>query len=250
MTQLLDALVLVSTAAFILAGALVGSRLLLLSARTHELSDFLVGFSLFDLSAIAYPLILLGTLGDLSLPGAKHAAMASLVALALGWAGVFFFTQRVFRSGESWARALAWGGIAMLGYGVVAGCAFIGRSTDRAMLQSAQSPTLWVEVAAIIAYTWTTLEGFRCWEQSRRRLKLGLADPLVVNRFLLWGCIGVSSLMSVVPSLFITLSGGESTHLVARLSTALGGLLASIALQLAFLPPASYRRWLSRSAPA
>jgi phosphoglycerol transferase MdoB-like AlkP superfamily enzyme len=248
---MLDALTLESTVAFILAGAVVGVRLLLLSARTRELSDFLVGFSLFDLSAIAYPLILFGTFGDLSLAHAKLVSIASTLSLVLGWGGVFLFTQRVFRSGEGWARALAWSGIAMLAYGFVAGSAFTQRATERALLQSAQSPTLWLEIAAIGAYIWTTFEGFRCWEQSRRRLKLGLADPLVVNRFLLWGCIGVSSLMSVVPSLVITLSGGiGSTDVIARLSTAMGGLLASIALQLAFLPPASYRRWLSRSSAA
>ena len=97
---MLDALLLVSTVAFVIAGAAVGARLLLLSARTRELSDFLVGFSLFDLSAIGYPLILLGSLGDLSLPHTKLAAIASSIALALGWAGVFLFTQRVFRAGE------------------------------------------------------------------------------------------------------------------------------------------------------
>ncbi len=249
MTRVLDAFLLASTLAFVLAGAVVGARLLLLSARTRELSDFLVGFSLFDLSAIGYPLILLGSLGDLSLAHTKLAAIASSIAIALGWAGVFLFTQRVFRASEAWSRLLAFAGIAALAYGLVAGILFIQQASDAAALLSTRNPTRFLSIAAVAAYVWTSFEGFRCWDQARRRLKLGLADPLVVNRFLLWGCIGVSSLMSVVPSLVILHSGGDgSTDFASRISTALGGLIASIALQLAFLPPAAYRRWLTRHA--
>lgn len=248
---MLDALLLLSTAAFILAGTVIGIRLLLLAARTRELPDFIVGFSLFDLSAVAYPLILYGNLGALQLANAKLVMTASLVALALGWAGVFFFTQRVFRPGESWALALALSGVAMLGYGLIAGAAYIQAAPDRGSLQSAHSPALWIELAAILVYSWTAIEGFRCWGQARRRLALGLADPLVANRFLLWGTIGAASLLSVAPSLLITLAGGDGTqHVVARLSTAIGGFAASVALQFAFLPPAAYRRWLTRSATA
>ena len=248
---MLGALLLVSTAAFILAGAVIGVRLLSLAARTRELPDAIVGFSLFELSAIAYPLILFGSLGDLTLADAKLVTIASLAALTLGWAGVFFFTQRVFRPGERWALALALLGIAMLGYGLIAGAAYIQAAPDRASLQSVHSPALWIEFAAVLVYSWTALEGFRCWAQARRRLKLGLADPLVANRFLLWGLVGVSSLLSVAPSLAITLAGGEgTTHALARASTAVGGLAASVALQLAFLPPAAYRRWVAGSATA
>jgi hypothetical protein len=71
----------------------------------------------------------------------------------------------------------------------------------------------------------------------------------VVNRFLLWGVIGAASLLSTAPSLAITLSGGQgSTGAVPLLCTAAGGITASIALQLAFLPPAQYRAWIARAA--
>jgi len=247
----LDALLLLSTAAFILAGSVVGARLLSAAVCARELPDFVVGFSLFMLSAIAYPLILLGGSGDLSLEAAKLVTILSTTALVLGWAGVFFFTQRVFRPRESWAAALASAGVAMLLYGLVAGVPYFQRATDRAALTSSESPALWVECAAVLAYAWTAFEGFRCWAQARRRLRLGLADPLVVNRFLLWGWIGVASLLSTAPSLAITLAGGNgATSAAARLCTALGGLAASLALQLAFLPPAAYRRWLSGGAAA
>lgn len=248
---MLDFLLLVSTAAFIVAGGVVGVRLLLLAARTRELSDWIVGFSLFDLSAVAYPLILMGTLGDLSLADAKLVTTLSSVSLALGWGGVFVFTKRVFRPDERWALALVGAGFAMLAYGLAAGLPHIQHAPDRATLLAAAGPGMWVEYAAILVYAWTSLEGFRCWSQARRRLRLGLTDPLVVNRFLLWGWIGVASLLSVAPSTLISLAGGEgSTSVVGRLCTALGGLVAAGALQLAFLPPARYRAWIAQGAPA
>jgi hypothetical protein len=242
----LDALLLVSTAAFILAGSVVGARLLLLAARTRELPDFLVGFSLFELSAIAYPLVLYGAFSDLSLADAKRVSALSHSSLGIGLACAFLFTQRVFRPGASWAIAFAGGGIALLGYGLVAGIAFVLRAPDRAGMSSPDSPVIWLQLAAVLAYTWSATEGFRCWAQARRRMRLGLADPVVVNRFLLWGFVGAASILSVAPALVLRLAGdGAFTSPISRLCTALGGLTAAIALQLAFLPPARYRAWIA-----
>lgn len=244
---MLDALVLVSTLAFILAGAVVGTRLLMLASRTRELTDWIIGFALFDLSAVTYPLILYATLADLPIEAARHAYVLFMVPMAVGFGCVFVFTQRVFRPGETWASLLAAGGLVMLAYGLIAGVQYVLDAPDAAALTTRLSPTVWIEVGAVIAYVWTGFEGFRCWEQARRRLQIGLADPLVVNRFFLWGVIGVASLLSVTPSLVISLLGGDGTRSVgARLTTAVGGLVSSGALQLAFLPTARYRAWIAR----
>jgi hypothetical protein len=245
---MLDVLVLVSTVAFILAGAIVGVRLLLLAARTRELTDWIIGFALFDLSAVTYPLILYATLADLPIEATRHAYAMFMVPMAIGFGSVFIFTQRVFRPGEAWASALAASGLVALAYGLIAGVQYVLAAPDRAALTSRISPSIWIELGAVVAYVWTAIEGFRCWEQAHRRLQLGLADPLVVNRFFLWGLIGVSSLLSVAPSLVISLAGGDGTRSVAaRLTTAVGGVVTSVALQLAFLPPARYRAWIARS---
>jgi hypothetical protein len=246
---MLDALLLVSTAAFILVGGIVGIRLLRLAARTRELSDFLVGFALFDLAGVAYPLILVGTQPDLSLGGAKLFSTLSMLTMAAGWAAVFVFTQRVFRPGEKWAMALAAAGVAMVLYGLVGGIVHVQEAADRVTLRSPLSRVLWMQYASVMVYAWSAVEGFRCWAQAKKRLRLGLADAMVVNRFLLWGCVGIASLLSIVPSLVITLAGGDAFASVpARLCTALSGLFSSLALQLAFLPPAAYRRWVTASA--
>jgi len=248
---MLDVLLLVSTAAFVLVGAAVGARLLALARRTRQLTDFIVGASFFVLAPVAYPLILATALGDFSLAATRVLAIGSSIAMAAGWAGVFAFTQRVFRPGTEWAKALAGAGIAGFAYLLVASVAFDLRAPDVAALRSLENPVRWFQVPAMCVNAWTATEGFLCWANARRRLALGLADPLVVNRFLLWGVVGVSSLCSVAPSFVIELAGGDGTASpLARLSTALSGLACAIALQLAFLPPAGYRRWLLGSQPA
>jgi len=248
---MLDALLLLSTLAFIAAGAVVGVRLLALARRTRQLTDFIIGFMLFDLSAIAYPLILWAGVGGLPLERARWVGIAGSLAATIGWTGVYVFTVRVFRPRIAWARALAAGGIALLVYGFVAGAGFTLRASDEAALRSTANPVYWLQTAAILAYGWTALEGLRCFLQARRRLALGLADPLVVNRFLLWAWIGVFALICIAPSFVIGLRGGDYLHHTgARLATALGGFAFAIATQLAFLPPAAYRRWVNGGAPA
>jgi len=248
---MVDALLLLSTVAFIVAGGVVGWRLLALARRTRQLTDFIIGFMLFDLSAIAYPLIVWAGVGGLPLERARWVGIVGSFAATVGWAGVYVFTVRVFRPRVAWARALATGGIAMLAYGFVAGAQFNLRTSDPAALTSTANPVYWLQAAAILAYGWTALEGLRCFLQARRRLAIGLADALVVNRFLLWAWIGVFALICIAPSFVIGLRGGDYVHHTgARLATALSGFAFAIATQLAFLPPPAYRRWVNGGARA
>jgi hypothetical protein len=80
----------------------------------------------------------------------------------------------------------------------------------------------------------------------RRRLRLGLADPLVTNRFLLWGlgigAAGVGSLISVVVQQIAGLSMAELPALT--FSNSLFGLASALLMGVAFLPPAVWRRYV------
>ena len=84
----------------------------------------------------------------------------------------------------------------------------------------------------------------------RRRLRLGMADPIVTDRLLLWGCgslarvvmvvVGplAAALLQVVPeSAQFTISAS-----VLVLASACG-LFTSAAYWLAFHPSARYARW-------
>jgi len=82
----------------------------------------------------------------------------------------------------------------------------------------------------------------------RKRQALGLADPVVTNRFLMWGVgAALASLgtgIATVTALLTDVSPLESAAIVG--SSSAHGFAAAIAIWLAFLPPAPYQRWLRR----
>ena len=82
-----------------------------------------------------------------------------------------------------------------------------------------------------------------------RRVKIGLADPVVANRVRLWGnAMIIATLLS-----FGTIGGQVAGINVmgSMAGLALVGCLGSIAagaIYLAFLPPRAYTRWITATA--
>ena len=78
----------------------------------------------------------------------------------------------------------------------------------------------------------------------RRRMRLGLADPVVTNRFLLWGigagAAGVGSAVGGAVQWWTQLPPIELPWVM--LSSSLHGLVAAMAMWLAFVPSAPYTR--------
>jgi hypothetical protein len=97
---------------------------------------------------------------------------------------------------------------------------------------------------------WGSAEALRYWRVLRRRLRLGLTDPVVTNRFFLWGlgagAAGLGSAIGVVAQLATGLSPLEVPAIL--LSSSLHGLTAAVAMWLAFLPTAGYRRMIESRA--
>jgi hypothetical protein len=91
----------------------------------------------------------------------------------------------------------------------------------------------------------------------RRRVALGLADPLVANRFVLWsvwtGALGFAALLLLAVrsrAFWLQLHGVDPRVVMPAaipITAALAGIAvvcAGVAVWLAFFPPASYRRWV------
>ena len=95
-------------------------------------------------------------------------------------------------------------------------------------------------------------EALLYWRKMRRRLRLGLADPVVTNRFFLWGlgagAAGVGSAVGIGAQLATGLTPLEIPWVT--LSSSLHGLTAAIAMWLAFLPTDGYRRFLRQQEAA
>jgi hypothetical protein len=160
----------------------------------------------------------------------------------------YAFTWRVFRPGAAWAATLwALGSWLMLGSaGAATGHLELRGSID-AGIQSARGWAALTIAAVVTAYTWNTFESFRYYLNARRQLRLGLVEPAVCNRFLLWSMsTGGWLVLAIVSS--VGMAAGQNPLESAGFSLAVGvvGLVNSACNTLCFMPPQWYLDWLSR----
>jgi hypothetical protein len=97
---------------------------------------------------------------------------------------------------------------------------------------------------------WASVEAFVTWSFLRRRVRLGLASPLVVNRIGLWSLASFAASIGMSIGFFSTFLGLHYAGDVVEVPVAIVGLVAATALWLSFLPPARWRAWIERRASA
>lgn len=245
----LEFLALLSAVAFVAVGAAVGVKLLLLARRTQALPERIIGAALLMLSGVAWPLLLVASGKAVFEPVVRGALGVASLVMGASWAGMFLFTWKVFRPGEGWARALALGGVCVELAAGGAG-AFRAFALDDASALRGPAPSgLVLLLGAETLYLWTAVESFRYRALLRRRIPLGLADPLVADRFGKWGWTGAFGLGSVTPALVAQLTGADANTPAHHLVVGVCGLASSVVLYFAFLPPAAYARFIRQNAP-
>lgn len=227
----------------------VGLRLFLQGRRLGGVPETMLGIMLLLSVGLGYPLMIAAD----RLDGAAARALL-LVAVALvnvGFAFLFLFTRHVFRPDAGWARGL-------LGLGL------LGLTANLLMrgFEAATQPEVKIATEAVgssllqigpvlLGYCWSSVESFRYHALMRRRVALGLGDPVVANRFLLWGA----------NSLAVALGTGINGVAVVRgvdvfesplvlLASSTTGLAQAVLLVLAFAPPRAYQAWVGRRSPA
>jgi hypothetical protein len=102
-------------------------------------------------------------------------------------------------------------------------------------------------------------ESFRYWLQLRRRQRLGLADPVVTDRFLLWSIWAACATLNLVADLasrslywlFFGTVEPVAEHLAALvvptiIVTMVLGVVSAVTLFLTFFPTPAYQRWVSK----
>ena len=100
-------------------------------------------------------------------------------------------------------------------------------------------------------YVWTMVESFNEYARARRRLAVGLSDPVVVNRFLLFGGMGAYLAVYGVVAAVLEFNGlGPLTHLVPALMLAAAGIVGAAVIILAFMPPKAYVNFIRARAAA
>jgi hypothetical protein len=248
----------------LLLSAVIGVRLLRLARRSAAGPEiwlaiyFLLGVFLgMGLSNLVYM-----SLADaaMALPPNIASVLNALYIFGTtaGMGCLYVFTWLTFRRDEAWARALV-GAVAVV---MVAGYAGIAISGDF-VLRPVPGVAYWITWAARTSvFLWLLIESFRYWNRLRRRLRLGLAEPLVVNRFLLWGIWSsvmlMTGLIDPLARVWYMRNAGSGTQWVPELTgpatvmlvTASSGLLilVVITLYLTFFPTQRFRRWVERRA--
>ncbi len=240
-------LALAAALCFIGVGGLVGIRLLLLARKTRQLPEFAVGLGFVCVGLIGYPLGLMAQSPDVPLGLAKLGFAGGNLATAIGSIAIFVFTWRVFRPVEVWARVLAFSCMGVLG------AIAVHSVVSTLMLEAGARPTrpfmLPQQITVAVSYLWTAIEGIRWYGLSKKRMALGLSDPQVANRFLLWGYAGLLAAGGIgVSTLRLFTAPDPLNDPVAMLAIGVAGFGSAVVIYLAFLPPRFYRRWLVATA--
>jgi hypothetical protein len=228
-----------------LAMALLSARLLRLAIRTRRLPELLVGIYF-----LAAPLAISVSIRITRFDPQHAEALRALVAGLFGVGGIalLLFAWCVFHPRAGWAKALAWGGSAAIA------------ALWAAELRSggfAANASFWGRFLPYASYLWVFVESLRYWRLLRRRLRIGLADPVVVNRFLLFaiwtGCVVAITILGIGSAI---LAGGfrEENSFGSPVVLGITRLLTlpiGLSIWLTFLAPRRYHTWIERrSAPA
>jgi hypothetical protein len=246
MMAIVGSFYLISTYAFVLFCMVLGVRLVRLSRRNAARPELLLGSALFCMGGVGYGLLITmafsrGWFGESGLAWITNVSLLGKAIHDFGVLCMIGFVVTVFRPTETWARALA---------GTLAAALIVGYAghalSDGFRDVRPSTPWYWLGFATIGTLPlWNATEAFLYHDQMKRRAALGLADPMVVNRFLLWGIASIFSALAVWTVSIPSMSQVEVDRQMAlapfTLSlTAVWGNGAIGSYWLAFFPPAWY----------
>ncbi len=228
---------------FFVVALLVGVRLLWLWRETRQLPELLIGIGVLGIGPVGFAVTVLAQLLAESSPTASTVCYGlAQLAVSAGAFAKLVFTWQVYHPRSRLARgAVLAGGITLVGLYVHT--AWRGFPVEAPGLR---------HLPLVAALLWGAIEALRYRERMRRRARLGLGDPVVENRFLVWGigaaAAGVGSVFSIVAGM---LGGPEAlVDPGVLLLLSLHGMGAALCMWLAFLPPQAYLRRLLRGSVA
>ena len=229
-----------------LACFIAGGRLVRLSWRSQKSPELLLGISLL-LWGLAYVCwqIPIATIGQPLTQPLFFAARVFTDAATIVFAS---FTWIVFRSQARWAKALVFA----IAIGVLAGVVGSGAVGDWEGVQPTSNPWWWVDWAAgFVSMSWVGIEGFIHYLDARERVRLGLCDPLVCNRYLLWGITGITwtTVWGILALEYIEF---ETQQVWSIAMERVGGALDITGITLVLIicfPPRFYQRWIAGDSP-
>ena len=233
----------------IIVNSAIGSRLVRKGLRENAKPELILGWALScDATEWSFWYLSAYTPAD-GTPLGDAFGFACRVFIAATVCCLLWFIQAVFHAENRVARvfvSLGWIGM----FGALAGTAW-ERDWHG---YDADSVWIWIEQnTQNCVYMWMLVETGRYYGSLKKRLALGLTEPLVVNRVLLlfiYAAWIFSVQILVALSIAITNREGEYPAVIDA-GIALFSIFSAIALWLAFFPPNAYENWvLSRTRAA
>jgi hypothetical protein len=159
------------------------------------------------------------------------------------------FTWQVFRIDSAWAKSFFWG----IGAVIAAGLMISAFEGDWEGAYPLTYKGFWFEWAGgTVAFAWMATETLRMYSKTRKQVRVGLADPLLSNRFLLIGVYGVLATSTYPLFLWMyiqyEISGAWSEPM--EITTGIVEVCSLVALWISFSAPAFYRRWVGEARAA
>jgi hypothetical protein len=224
----------------------LGARLVRLGSRTRSAAEWLLGLT-FLIWALGYTLWVIAAAlqGQPALESQFYTA--SHIANNLGEIGFAYFPFLAFRRGVTWAQWLSTSIAICLVVGT-AGSIWAGDPGGVEPLTNAWWWSEWIgEVATAI---WIGVEGLHHYGTSRSRVRLGLCEPIVGHRYLLWGIAGVfwTLLDFVVVGQYVEFWVTRSQSATLDYLVGLCEIAALAMVWLAYFAPAAYQRRINASA--
>jgi hypothetical protein len=238
-----------STIASLAVSATLGVRLLRLWRRSRQTPELAIGASFLLAGVFGYLATIVGNpAAAASNPERTHALL--VIGLALISCGVslsYLFVWKVFRPASRSAQALFWLATGALAVTVVP---LSGNPTAPAEVGPL---TALGDLVRIGGGVWGAFESLRYYTIMRRRLRIGLAEPALTNRFLLWGlgCVATAAIFLATSTQARQLLVPADLALTPGIMilVSLFTLTTATAQWLAFLPPSAYLRWIAGRAP-
>ena len=238
----MNSLILIGFLAFFVVALIVGIRLLLLWRRTRKLPELLMGLGVLGIGPVGFGCMLVGVVTLSNPPIANASFGAGTVAVFIGVMAKCIFNWRVYRR-QSVAAMIVTIGVGAMMLTILTMHAIDGQwAPTEAMAWDSLARSL-SQVGCLL---WGSAESLYYWTRMRRRMKLGLADSVLVNRFLMWGVgagfAGAGTGIGVMAEIITSVPALEIPWVVS--TSAAFGFVAAVSIYLAFIPPERYVRFV------
>jgi len=231
-----------------IVGVALAVRMLRLARRTRELPELMIGLHMVAL-VLGYLIEFVGMeIGSShSSVGVWLGGTANLL-YALSIFVYLLFTWKVFAPNSRLAPILVMATTLSLAVGWTGEVLTTDFGFSAARFAG---PWFWIAfVPRMIGMGWASFEALSHHGKLRRRLALGLADPLTTNRLMLWALAALSEWLIYLAVAVTILAGRPDGFLTgnAALWVSAFGVAGSICMWIGFFPPETYRRWIAERA--